>query len=170
MAMMAFHLSAGNSSIGATCWMPALLTRMSTAPKFRSVSAISASISWASPRPLITTPHPLAAKASAMPRPMSLVEPVTITVFPFSILRLLLLGAAALWSTGQVARPAVSAAAGDEARAALKGHIGPQPSQGDDDAIAQADQEIDVDEAPKQPGEPSGQLDKTEIGDRCLTA
>ncbi|MND04669.1 hypothetical protein D3C83_250430 [compost metagenome] len=31
-AMIAFHFSTGNSSIGATCWMPALLTRMSTAP------------------------------------------------------------------------------------------------------------------------------------------
>src|SRR5262249_6228111 len=136
----------------------------------RSRRTRSASISCASPRPLITTPHPLAAKASAMPRPMPLVEPVTITVFPFSILRLLLLGAAALWSTGQVAGPVVSAAAGAEARAGLEGHVGPEQSQGDDNAIAQADQEIDVDKAPKQPGEPSGQLDKTEIGDRCLTA
>src|SRR5262249_2695236 len=105
-----------------------------------------------------------------MPRPMPLVEPVTLTAVPFSILRPLLPGAAALGSTGQVAGPVVSAAAGDEARAALEGHVGPEPGQGDDDAIAQADQEIDVDEAPKQPGEPSGQLDKTEIGDRCLTA
>ena len=32
MAMIASHFSIGNSSIGATCWMPALLTRMSTAP------------------------------------------------------------------------------------------------------------------------------------------
>ena len=30
MAMMASHFSIGNSSTGATCWMPALLTRMST--------------------------------------------------------------------------------------------------------------------------------------------
>ncbi len=34
-AMIASHFSGGNSSIGATCWMPALLTRMSTAPKRR---------------------------------------------------------------------------------------------------------------------------------------
>ncbi|MBV8443580.1 MAG: 3-hydroxybutyrate dehydrogenase [Hyphomicrobiales bacterium] len=33
MAMMASHFSIGNSSIGETCWMPALATRMSTAPK-----------------------------------------------------------------------------------------------------------------------------------------
>ncbi len=32
-AMIAFHLATGNSSIGATNWMPALLTRMSMPPK-----------------------------------------------------------------------------------------------------------------------------------------
>ena len=32
MAMIWSHFSIGKSSIGATCWMPALLTRMSTAP------------------------------------------------------------------------------------------------------------------------------------------
>ncbi len=32
MAMMASHLSVGKSSIGETCWMPALLTRMSSDP------------------------------------------------------------------------------------------------------------------------------------------
>ena len=31
-AMIASHLAAGKSSTLATCWMPALLTRMSTAP------------------------------------------------------------------------------------------------------------------------------------------
>ena len=33
MAMIASHFSGGKSSIGATCWMPALFTRMSTPPK-----------------------------------------------------------------------------------------------------------------------------------------
>ena len=33
MARIASHFAAGNSSIGATCWMPALLTRMSMRPK-----------------------------------------------------------------------------------------------------------------------------------------
>ena len=32
MAITASQRSTGNSSIGATCWMPALLTRMSTPP------------------------------------------------------------------------------------------------------------------------------------------
>ena len=32
MARIASHFSSGNSSIGATCWMPALFTMMSTAP------------------------------------------------------------------------------------------------------------------------------------------
>ena len=31
-AITASHLSTGNSSTGATCWMPALFTRMSTPP------------------------------------------------------------------------------------------------------------------------------------------
>ena len=31
-AMIASHFSTGKSSTGATCWMPALLTRMSTPP------------------------------------------------------------------------------------------------------------------------------------------
>src|SRR6267143_874766 len=56
MAMMAFHLSTGNSSTGATCWMPALLRTMFA---------------------------PCLANASAMPRPMPLVEPVTSAVLPF---------------------------------------------------------------------------------------
>ena len=48
-AMIWSHFSIGNSSIGATCWMPALLTRMSTAPnvclgRLRSSSAISAGL------------------------------------------------------------------------------------------------------------------------------
>ena len=47
MAMIAFHLSIGNSSTGATCWVPALLTRTSTAPNCFSASAIMAAISSA---------------------------------------------------------------------------------------------------------------------------
>src|ERR1700756_5805298 len=39
-AMIWFHLSIGNSSIGATCWMPALLTTMSTEPKVFSADLI----------------------------------------------------------------------------------------------------------------------------------
>src|SRR5713226_233618 len=58
MAMMASHFSSGKSSIGATNWMPALLTKMSQAPSADSASAV------------------------AMPRPMPLVEPVTIADLP----------------------------------------------------------------------------------------
>ena len=43
--MIAFHFSIGNSSIGETNWMPALLTRMSTDPSFSAASAIIASAS-----------------------------------------------------------------------------------------------------------------------------
>ena len=45
MAMMAFHLSIGNSSIGDTCWMPALLTSTSTLPNVFSAVAIISAIS-----------------------------------------------------------------------------------------------------------------------------
>ena len=45
MAMMASHLSVGKSSIGETCWMPALLTRMSTDPILALASATITSIS-----------------------------------------------------------------------------------------------------------------------------
>src|ERR1700738_1444319 len=53
MAMMASHFSAGNSSIGATNWMPALFTRMSTLPKAAFVlatrSAIAAGLLMSAP-------------------------------------------------------------------------------------------------------------------------
>ena len=45
MAMMAFHFSIGKSSIGATYWMPALFTRMSTEPKVLSAVLIMPAIS-----------------------------------------------------------------------------------------------------------------------------
>src|SRR3954449_2974664 len=45
MAMIASHLSIGNSSIGATCWMPALFTRMSHEPSCDSAVLIMAAIS-----------------------------------------------------------------------------------------------------------------------------
>src|SRR5271165_3974545 len=38
MARIASHFSGGNSSIGETNWMPALLTRMSTVPSFAVAS------------------------------------------------------------------------------------------------------------------------------------
>ena len=44
MAMIWSHLSAGKSSTLATNWMPALFTRMSTAPSFASASATIAAI------------------------------------------------------------------------------------------------------------------------------
>src|SRR5881394_3980329 len=68
MAMIASHLSTGNSSTGATCWMPALFTSTSTAPKRFS-----------------TRFAPSAAKRVAIPRPMPDVEPVTSAVLPLSM-------------------------------------------------------------------------------------
>ena len=44
-ASIASHLSGGNSSTGATCWMPALLTTMSAPPNNRTVSV---TIDWIS--------------------------------------------------------------------------------------------------------------------------
>lgn len=45
MAMIASNFSTGNSSIGATCWMPALLTMMSTEPNSAAVRSTIAAIS-----------------------------------------------------------------------------------------------------------------------------
>ena len=42
--MICSHFSAGNSSIGDTNWMPALLTSTSTAPKVSSASRTMAAI------------------------------------------------------------------------------------------------------------------------------
>src|SRR5690606_18953942 len=103
-ARMASHFSTGKSSTLATCWMPALLTRMSTRPKRSAAKAIMASISagllmsapWystltpspaisafgpsMSPKPFSTMLAPCCASALAMPRPMPLVDPVTSAV------------------------------------------------------------------------------------------
>jgi hypothetical protein len=92
-AMIWSHFSTGNSSIGETNWMPALLTRTSTEPNDFSPSAIipaisaglvmsageytaftpksdsilarSFSMSSGEPKPLMTTLAPAAAKARA---------------------------------------------------------------------------------------------------------
>src|SRR6266404_9676540 len=45
MAIIWSHFSTGNSSIGATCWMPALFTRMSTDPSVVSAVLTIAAIS-----------------------------------------------------------------------------------------------------------------------------
>jgi hypothetical protein len=44
-AMTASHFSTGKSSIGETCWMPALLTSTSTRPNVFSASEIMLAIS-----------------------------------------------------------------------------------------------------------------------------
>src|SRR5258706_5602705 len=56
--------------------------------------------------------------------------------------------------------------AGDQAGAALKGDIGPDPLDQDTDPVAKADQEKDVDDAPEQPGKKTAHPDPTEIGNR----
>src|SRR5437868_1882668 len=111
--MIASHFSGGNSSIGATNWMPALLTRTSTDPNVFSPSAIisaispglvmsagectaltlkstsmlarSFSMSAGAPMPLRTMLAPAPAKARAYASPMPLVEPVTTAVLPVNV-------------------------------------------------------------------------------------
>ena len=99
------------SSIGATIWMPALLTSTSTAPRFcctcakpastaaSSVTSIctarvltpflamSSAVAWASAsfRSAMTRLAPASAKTSAMRLPMPLAEPVTRAVLPFRL-------------------------------------------------------------------------------------
>src|SRR5215470_16930170 len=47
----------------------------------------------------------------------------------------------------------------DQAGAALEGQIAPKPLERDDEAIAQADQEIDVRDAPDDPGWKTGKME-----------
>src|ERR1700694_1557232 len=117
--MIASHLSTGNSSIGETNWMPALLTSTSTEPNVFSPSAIMSAISaglvmsageWialtlksvsvaarsrsmsaGAPMPLMTMLAPAPAKARAYANPMPLVEPVTTAVLPVNLPMSLLL-------------------------------------------------------------------------------
>ena len=109
-AMIASHFSGGKFSTGATCWMPALLTRMSGGPSSsaqrviiasiaagsRQVGAVvdraraprtSRSISAASPKPLIISLAPSAASARAIARPMPEVDPVTSATLPSKIMQ-----------------------------------------------------------------------------------
>src|SRR6202023_3681080 len=107
-AMIISHFSGGNSSIGETNWMPALLTRISTEPKVFSPSAIISAISaglvmsageWialtlksvsiaersfsmsaGAPMPLMTMLAPALAKARAYANPIPLVAAVTTAV------------------------------------------------------------------------------------------
>ena len=113
MARMVSHFSSGNSSIGATCGIPALLTRIFTVPNvavaFSTNPAISSglvisapqydartrcsvsmavrnpSMASSSPKPLSIKLQPAPARAWAMASPIPLVEPVTIADLPVSM-------------------------------------------------------------------------------------
>src|SRR5436305_1461160 len=115
---MASHFSGGKSCNGATCWMPALLTRMSSRPDvcrvFSIISPIAAGLDMSAdekvtrtlksaailactsatssglPKPLRTISEPAAAKARAMPKPIPLVDPVISDTLPASASRLLI--------------------------------------------------------------------------------
>src|SRR4051794_27014320 len=58
---------------------------------------------------------------------------------------------------------------GDKASAALKRQVSPGPARGDDEAVAQANQEVDVGDAPHQPTEEAGQLDAPDLYHRRLS-
>src|SRR3954470_9567118 len=107
-AMIASHFSAGKSSTGETCWMPALLTRMSGPPSssaqrfiIRSISSgldmsapscsapsssHSRAIAEASPKPLIISFAPSDASALAIARPIPEVDPVNSATLSFSVI------------------------------------------------------------------------------------
>src|SRR6516164_5709145 len=115
MAKIASHFSGGKCCNEATCWIPALLTRMSSRPNICSVCSIisriaagfdisagendtrtlkseailacTSAISSGLPKPLRTISEPAAAKALAMPRPIPLVDPVTSDTLPASTSR-----------------------------------------------------------------------------------
>src|SRR4029078_5801498 len=58
----------------------------------------------------------------------------------------------------------------DQPRRALCAGVDPQPAQRDAEAVAQADQEVDVGEAPDPPGEVAAHLDPAEIDHGLLPA
>src|SRR5579863_1105845 len=64
----------------------------------------------------------------------------------------------------------LAGALGNEARRALIAGMNPEPAQGDPKAVAQADQEVDVGDAPDPPCDGSAQLDPAEIDHRLAFA
>src|SRR5262249_15569639 len=55
--------------------------------------------------------------------------------------------------------------AGDEPRAALERYVIPGPVQRDDQAVSKADQEVDVRDAPYDPGDEAGNLQSADLDD-----
>src|SRR5258708_38859900 len=64
----------------------------------------------------------------------------------------------------------LAASLGNQPRGALIAHVNPQPAQRDAEAVAQADQEIDVRDAPDPPCDGAAQLDAPEIDNRLALA
>ena len=57
---------------------------------------------------------------------------------------------------------------GDQPRAALERDVVPRPVERHDDAVAEADEEVDVRDAPQQPGEEAGERQPAELDDGAL--
>src|SRR5258708_8978563 len=64
----------------------------------------------------------------------------------------------------------LAAALGNQPRRALIAHVNPQPAQRDAESVAQADQEIDVRDAPDPPCKGAAELDAAEIDNRLALA
>src|SRR5262245_63326727 len=60
----------------------------------------------------------------------------------------------------------LAAALRDQPRGALVAHVDPQPAQGDAEAVTQADEEVDVGDAPDPPRDGAAQLEFAEIDHR----
>src|SRR5271170_3664979 len=75
-------------------------------------------------------------------------------------------------AAGRSAAPVKALARGNSNQpgAALEGDVAPQPVHGDHEAVAQSDQEIDVDRAPEHPADESGELNRAELHHRGLAA
>src|SRR5262249_9277358 len=72
--------------------------------------------------------------------------------------------------SGQILLRHLAAALGDQPRGALVARINPEPAERDAEAVAQADQEVDVCDAPDPPCDGAAQLDAAEIDHRELVA
>ena len=58
-----------------------------------------------------------------------------------------------VFESGAMKHPFSEVAPGDQPRAPLEGYIGPEPAHQHGNPIAEANQEIDVNDAPKKPGD-----------------
>src|SRR5579859_4536054 len=123
----------------------------------------------------MSTPHFARCRAVLLPSPR--LAPVTRAIGTVVVLMVLLLEWCGpvngrrphrLLPKSARLRPVIDL--GDEAGAAIAREINPQPAQRHGQTIAQADQKINVRQAPYPPGEPAADFEPSEVDDRRALA